>query len=78
MSYEELQMKMTEIIKYPYLKEDIETVLNYIGTNIILNYARQDDTYSLNNKERIAYMRLSKCVGKGYEQVDLNKEFKND
>ena len=62
---------MTEIIPYKLLKEDIETVLDYIGTNIVLNYARRDDTYSLNNNERMAYMRLSKSVGRGYEEVVL-------
>lgn len=67
-------MSEKRIIDYNFLKEDIETVLDYIGTNIVLNFARQDDTYSLNNKERIAYMRLSKCIGRGYENLDLNKE----
>jgi hypothetical protein len=69
---------MTEIEEYKFLKEDIETVLNYIGTNIILNYARRDDTYSLNNRERIAFIRLSKSIGKGYDDYDLNKEISYD
>lgn len=62
---------MTELKPYGLLKEDIETVLDYIGTNIILNFARRDDTYSLNNRERLAYMRLSKCIGKGYKHIDF-------
>lgn len=62
---------MTELKDYGLLKEDIGTVLNYIGTNIVLNWARRDDTYSLNDRERLAYMRLSKCIGRGYEHIDF-------
>lgn len=65
---------MTELKQYVLLKEDIEIVLNYIGTNIVLNFARRDDTYSLNNRERLAYMRLSKCIGRGYEHIDFDGE----
>jgi len=63
---------MSDKKDYELLNEDIETVLNYIGTNIILNFARRDDTYSLNNKERLAYMRLSKFIGRGYEHINFN------
>ena len=63
---------MTELKPYGLLKEDIKTVLDYIGTNIVLNFTRRDDTYSLNNRERLAYMRLSKCVGRGYEHIDFD------
>ena len=61
-------------MEYKFLKEDIESLLDYVGTNIILNFARCDDTYSLNDKERVAFIRLSKCVGRGYDDYDLNKE----
>lgn len=61
------------IVHYNLLKEDIKTVLDYIGTNIILNYARMDDIYSLNDRERLAYIRLSKSIGEGYDDVDLEK-----
>ena len=68
--------QVNDVEGYRFLKEDIESVLDYIGTNIILNFARQDDTYSLNNQQRIAFVRLSKCVGRGYGDFDLNKERK--
>ena len=69
---------MTELKHYGLLKEDIETVLDYIGTNIVLNYARRDDTYSLNDRERLAYMRLSKCIGRGYEHINFNDGDRDD
>jgi len=70
--------QLTEIEGYKFLKVDIESVLDYIGTNIVLNFARQDDTYSLNNQQRTAFVRLSKCVGRSYGDFDLNKERKYD
>ena len=78
MTEKKLTNQSNDIEKYKFLKQDIETVLDYIGTNIILNYTRQDDTYSLNTKERIAFIRLSKCTGRGYEDYDLNKERRYD